>query len=231
MKILIVDDDKDIRELIVQTLKSDGYELVTAGNGNEAMKVFDDSFDLVLLDVMMPFKDGITTCLEIRAVSTVPVIFLTAKVQDTDQVLGLTAGADDYIKKPFVPHVLQAKVKAVLRRATVFSNQPGSEKLDESIVIKNLEINERNHQVFMNGNEISLTKTEFDILLLLSKNTGQVFSAENIYDSVWGEESDDYSSNTVMVHVKKLRDKLKDKSGEVEYIKTVWGVGYKIEKV
>lgn len=230
MKILIVDDEKEIRELLVACMSNEGYEAVEAVHGKQALELFDDSFDLILLDVMMPFMDGITTCLEIRKTSKVPIVFLTAKSQDTDQILGLTAGADDYIKKPFMPSVLVAKVKAILRRSVEF-NENSEKKLDNIIAIDNLKLDIEAHQLFMNGLELKLTKTEFEILTLLATNRGQVFSIERIYESIWKEEYYEVSANTVMVHIKKLRDKVDKGRGKDTLIKTVWGVGYKIEKV
>jgi len=232
MKILVVDDEKEIRELIEATLKQKNYDIETASNGVKAMEVFDDSFHLVLLDVMMPFKDGIITCQEIREKSNVPIVFLTAKVQDADQILGLSVGADDYIKKPFVPSVLLAKVQAVLRRSTVFNerNKTEDKEVNNIVYIKDIRMDKSSHQVFRGNKEIILTKTEFDILLLLATYKGQVFSIEKIYEHVWKESFMDGSSNTVMVHIKKLRDKVELKKGCLEYIKTVWGVGYKVEK-
>jgi len=228
-KILVVDDEQAIRALLEATLRQDGHEIIQAVNGVQVLKCLDDSIDLVILDVMMPYKDGVTTCLEIRAQSQVPVIFLTAKTQDTDQILGLTAGADDYLKKPFVPSVLQAKVKAMLRRTSLAGGY--KESLEGSgIRVEDLTIDHASYQVFRDGQEIILTKKEFDILYLLASYRGQVFSTEKIYQHVWEEAFMDVSSNTVMVHIKKLRDKL-EKGVATKYIKTVWGVGYKIDKI
>lgn len=225
-KILIVDDEKDIRTLIKACLRNDGYEVVEAENGVQAMELFDESFSLVLLDLMMPLKDGIETCLEIREKSRVPVIFLTAKSQDRDMVFGLTAGADDYIVKPFTPPILIARVKANIRRYKSFYTY----KEDQEVIIKDIRMNEKSRQVYISDKEVILTKTEFDILLLLANHPNQVFSIEKIYEIVWGEAFLDGSANTVMVHIKKLRTKLEKAGGDFEYIKTVWGVGYKIEK-
>lgn len=226
-KILIVDDEKDIRMLIKACLKNEGYVVEEAENGAKAMEIFDDTFSLVLLDMMMPEKDGVTTCLEIRQKSKVPVIFLTAKSQDGDMVLGLTAGADDYVVKPFTPPVLIARVKANIRRYKTFNDHEPTEK---EVIIKDIRMNEMSREVYVAGTEMTLTKTEFDILFLFVKHPNQVFSIERIYEIVWGEEFLDGSANTVMVHIKKLRTKLEQAGGAYEYIKTVWGVGYKIEK-
>lgn len=228
-KILVVDDEKDIRMLIKACLVNEGYEVVEASDGQKALEVFDDSFALVLLDMMMPNKDGLSTCLEIRQTSKVPVIFLTAKSQDGDTVLGLTAGADDYITKPFTPPVLVARVKANIRRFRIF-NEGSDKTISGEVKVQDIRIDEMSHQVYVAEQEVVLTKTEFDILLLFAKHPNQVFSIERIYEHVWGEEFLDGSSNTVMVHIKKLRSKLEKANDAYEYIKTVWGVGYKIEK-
>lgn len=229
MKILIVDDEKDIRELLVACMCNEGYQAVTANHGKQALEIFDDSFGLVLLDVMMPFMDGIETCRHIRSKSNVPIVFLTAKTQDSDQILGLDAGADDYINKPFVPSVLVAKVKALIRRSCEF-NAGGEQKTDDFIYVEDIKIDTNARDIFRNDEELKLTKTEFEIFVLLATHRGQVFSIEQIYESIWGEEFYEASSNTVMVHIKKLRDKVDKGKGKQALIKTVWGVGYKIEK-
>lgn len=227
-RILVVDDEKDIRMLIKACLVNEGYEVVEASDGEKALELFDESFSMVLLDMMMPNKDGLSTCLEIRQSSKVPIIFLTAKSQDGDMVFGLTAGADDYITKPFTPPVLVARVKANIRRFKTFNEQ--SDQTSKKIVVKDIHIDEMSHEVFVAGEEVVLTKTEFDILVLFAKHPNQVFSIERIYEHVWGEAFLDGSSNTVMVHIKKLRSKLEKANDAYDYIKTVWGVGYKIEK-
>lgn len=225
-KILIVDDDKDIRQLLKVCLTNDDYQVVEATNGKEALDVFDDTISLVVLDIMMPILDGIQTCMKLRDKSDVPILFLTAKTQDSDMILGLQIGADDYIKKPFTPPVLIAKIKAMLRR---YNNLGLNETAKSVIHVQDLEIDEMSHTVKKGNHMIALTRTEFDILLLLSKHKGQVFSIQRIYESIWNEPYYDASSNTVMVHIKKLRSKIDDNQKEHPYIKTVWGVGYKID--
>lgn len=224
--ILIVDDDPDIVDLVEICLKNEGYHVITAENGAKALELMAPSVQLVILDVMMPKLDGIKTCMELRKRSNVPIIFLTAKVQDTDQILGLQVGADDYIKKPFTPAILIAKVKAVLRRY----QQLGSTKLTNQgvIQIRELTLDEGTHKVLVNNEEVQLTKTEFEILHLLAQYKGQVFSIRRIYESIWKEDYFEDSANTVMVHVKRLRKKL-DNHTSSEIIQTVWGVGYKVE--
>ncbi|MCM1988348.1 response regulator transcription factor [Oceanirhabdus seepicola] len=227
-KILIVDDDLDIRNLIEIYLKNEGYEIVKAKNGKEALELIDDSFDLVLLDVMMPLMDGTTTCTEIRKNYNMPIIFLTAKTEDMDKVIGLTVGADDYITKPFNAIELIARIKANIRRYVDF-NVAKREQLSKIITVNDLEINLDTHKVNRSNKEIYLTKTEFNILVLLTKNRGIVFSINKIYDRVWGEESLLNANNTVMVHIRKLREKIEVDPKNPKYIKTIWGVGYKIE--
>ncbi|WP_163859988.1 response regulator transcription factor [Paenibacillus elgii] len=174
---------------------------------------------------MMPRMDGIKTCFKIRETSTIPIIMLSAKEEDIDKITGLTTGADDYVAKPFNPLELLARVKAQLRRQT-FSAKEANDSL---IRIQDLVIDKAKHSVTMNGIEISLTPREFSILQLLASSPGQVFSADKIYESVWNEPFG-YSDNTVMVHIRNLREKIEDRPREPRYIKTVWGVGYKIEK-
>lgn len=225
-KILVVDDDRDIRQLLKVCLTNDGYDVIEATNGKAAIEVFDTTISLVVLDIMMPVMDGIQTCMALRDKSDVPILFLTAKTQDSDMILGLQIGADDYIKKPFTPPVLIAKIKAMLRRY----NNMSRKRVEKSVIhIQDLEIDEMSHTVNRGDQVISLTRTEFDILLLLSKHKGQVFSIQRIYESIWNEPYYDASSNTVMVHIKKLRSKINDNQKDHPYIKTVWGVGYKID--
>ena len=225
VKILITDDDPDIRKMLSILLSNDGYEVAEAENGKEALEMLDDSIDLILLDVMMPVMDGVKTCIKIRELSNVPIIFLTAKDTDMDQILGLGAGADDYIPKPFSPPVLNARIRTVLRRSSVYLSE---EKID-TIKIRDLKINASEHKAEINGKKLKLTPTEFDILFLLMKNKGRVFSIEQIYNIIWDEPDMKSSSNTVMVHIRKLREKIENEAGNQEYLKTEWGVGYKIE--
>lgn len=226
-KIMIVDDNPDIVDLIEICLVNENYEVIKAFDGVEALSKMDPSIQLILLDVMMPRMDGIKTCIEIRKKYNVPIIFLTAKVQDSDQILGLLVGADDYIKKPFTHPVLLAKVKAALRRY----QQLGSTQQAGigTIQIKELVINEKSFTATVSQTEVSLTKKEFEILLLLAKHKGQVFSVRHIYESIWQEEYFEDSANTVMVHIKRLRKKLDCHAVTQEIIHTVWGVGYKID--
>ncbi|PUA37839.1 DNA-binding response regulator [Paenibacillus elgii] len=224
--VLVVDDDSEIRDVIHVYLRNEGYRILEAVDGLEALDVLkSNSVQLVILDVMMPRMDGIKTCFKIRETSTIPIIMLSAKEEDIDKITGLTTGADDYVAKPFNPLELLARVKAQLRRQT-FSAKEANDSL---IRIQDLVIDKAKHSVTMNGIEISLTPREFSILQLLASSPGQVFSADKIYESVWNEPFG-YSDNTVMVHIRNLREKIEDRPREPRYIKTVWGVGYKIEK-
>lgn len=228
--ILVVDDEKEIAELIEIHLMSQDYNVTKAKNGVEALKLIDENhFDLVLLDVMMPKMDGKETLKKIREKSNVPVIMVTAKTSEKDKVEGLTLGADDYVTKPIKPLELIARVKAQLRRFTVLN--PNKAEMDEpnEIYIRNLYVNRDTHEVKVDGEQIKLTKIEFDILYLLARNPNKVFSTEDIFENVWKEKNFD-ATNNVMVHIRRLRNKLKEEIREEKIITTVWGVGYKIEK-
>lgn len=228
--ILVVDDEKEIAELIEIHLMSQDYNVTKAKNGVEALKMLDENhFDLVLLDVMMPKMDGKETLKKIREKNNVPVIMVTAKTSEKDKVEGLTLGADDYVTKPIKPLELIARVKAQLRRFTVLNpNKVEIEEPDE-ITIRNLYVNKVTHDVKVDDELIKLTKIEFDILYLLAKNPNKVFSTEEIFENVWKEKNFD-ATNNVMVHIRRLRNKLKEETREEKIITTVWGVGYKIEK-
>ena len=228
--ILVVDDEKEIAELIEIHLMSQDYDVKKAKNGIEALKLLSEShYDLVLLDVMMPKMDGKETLKKIREKYNIPVIMVTAKTSEKDKVEGLTLGADDYVTKPIKPLELIARVKAQLRRFTVLNpNKPLVEEPDE-ITIRNLYVNKETHEVKVDDEQIKLTKIEFDILFLLAKNPNKVFSTEDIFENVWKEKNFD-ATNNVMVHIRRLRNKLKEDTREEKIITTVWGVGYKIEK-
>lgn len=221
--ILVVDDDKDIRELISVYLKAEDFYVDKACNGEEALKFIEENhYDLVLLDIMMPKMDGLETLINIRKKFMMPVIFLTAKNQEVDLLRGLSLGADDYIPKPFSSLELIARVKAQLRRYTVFNNINKS-----TITIGELVLDVDMHRVTVDGKEIKLTPTEYKILELLCKNRNIVFSVEQIYENIW---RDKYAvgDTSIMVHITKLRQKIEKDPKNPEYIKTVWGVGYKI---
>ena len=227
--ILIVDDEKEIRDLIEIYLKNEGYSTLKASDGFEALSLLKSrEVQLIILDVMMPNMDGIRACMKIREERNTPIIMLSAKSEDMDKIMGLTTGADDYITKPFNPLELIARVKSQLRRYIKLNNN--SVAFGRAILeIDDLVINTETHEVSIDGKMVKLTPREFDILELLARNPGKVFSIENIYQSVW-QESFIQSDNTVMVHIRKIREKLEKDPRKPRYIKTVWGVGYKIEK-
>lgn len=221
--ILVVDDDKDIRELITVYMQTENFSVDKASNGEEALKLIKEkSYDIVLLDIMMPKVDGLQTLIEIRKKYTMPVIFLTAKNDEIDMIKGLALGADDYIFKPFSSMELIARVKSQLRRYTIFNNP------DKSVItIGDLVLDTDMRRVTVYGNEILLTPTEYKILELLCKNRNIVFSVEQIYENIWRNKYA-VGDTSIMVHITKLRQKIEKDPKRPEYVKTVWGVGYKI---
>ncbi|HSP48118.1 MAG TPA: response regulator transcription factor [Clostridiaceae bacterium] len=226
--ILIVDDEKEIRELIEIYLTNEGYHTLKATNGEEALEVLNaNHVDLIVLDIMMPKKDGIQATMELRKTKNMPIIMLSAKTQDMDKIHGLTSGADDYLTKPFNPLELIARIKSQLRRYYVLnSEKPRNESI---LTLDDITININTREVKKGEKDIKLTKTEFDMLEYMTRNVGIVLSVEKIYENVWKEEFLE-SENTVMVHIRKLREKIEDDPRNPRYIKTVWGVGYKVEK-
>ena len=226
--ILICDDDRDIVAALKIYLSSQkDYRLFEAYTGKQALEaVKNNDIQLVLLDIMMPEMDGIEAMVKIREISNVPVILLTAKSEDTDKVLGLTVGADDYITKPFNPVELQARVKSQLRRYM----QLGSGQVQPSrITIGGIELDDKSKEVFLDGEKVNLTRTEYDILKLLMEHPGEVFSPNQIYETVW-KDSPYGIENTVAVHIRHLREKLEYNPAEPRYLKVVWGRGYKMEE-
>ena len=227
--VLVVDDDKEIVELLEFYLKNEGYKVYKGYDGEEALRIIDQqSIDLLVLDVMMPKLDGLEVCRKIRDTKNIPILMLSAKVEDMDKIIGLTTGADDYMEKPFNPLELVARVKALIRRAMMQSSY--STKLaDNQFFIHSLLINKKNHTVKVEDKYLSLTPIEFDILYLLVSSPGRVYSSEEIFERVWNEES--YGiSKTVMIHISNLRKKIEDATNGEKIIQTVWGVGYKIEE-
>jgi DNA-binding response OmpR family regulator len=227
--ILVADDDRDIREVIRIYMRNEGYKVLEAEDGAQALEIIlQHKIDLIILDVMMPQLDGITACLKIREVSHVPIIMLSAKEEYLDKITGLSTGADDYVTKPFNHLELMARVKAQLRRQN-FGASPQARSNSE-IQIDDLVINKEHHRVTVRGQAVSLTPIEFSILELLAGHQGQVFSIDKIYQNVWKEQHEFYSENTVMVHIRNIREKIELCPREPQYIKTIWGVGYKIDK-
>ena len=227
--ILVCDDDKEIVDAISIYLSGEGFRIIKAYDGAEALKLMEENHvDLVIMDVMMPGMDGIHATLKIRETSSVPIIILSAKSEDTDKILGLNIGADDYIAKPFNPLELVARVKSQLRRYTKLGNMSGSQS---QAVYKcgGLQINDDNKEVFVDGEPVKLTRIEYNILLLLVKNAGKVFSIDEIFQQIWNEEAIG-ADNTVAVHIRHIREKIEINPKEPRYLKVVWGVGYKVEK-
>lgn len=224
-KILIVDDEEDIISFLKDSLEEEDYEVFTACSGEEVIEKVKLYPDLILLDIMMPDKNGYEVCNEIRDIVNCPIIFLTAKSEEQDMVKGLAIGGDDYIQKPFSLKALKARINAHLRREK--RNINSSDK--NNLYFKNLSLNLRNREVYCNGQEVILTKKEFDIIEFLAVNCGQVFSKEQIYEKIWGYDAEGDSAS-VAEHVKKIRQKLQSLDSKEEYISTVWGVGYKWEK-
>ena len=226
--ILICDDEKDIVEALAIYLGGEGYRIFRAYNGEEALEIIrEENIQLILMDIMMPVMDGITAMAKIRQKSNIPIIFLTAKGQDTDKVLGLNLGADDYVTKPFNPVELMARVRAQLRRYITFGGNAQSSS-DSELVVGGIRLDDKAKTVFVNGDEVSLTPTEFQILKLFMENTGKVYSPKDIYRLVW-EDAPMGSEGTVAVHIRHLREKIEINPSEPRYLKVVWGQGYKME--
>lgn len=231
-KILIADDEKDIATAIEIYLKSEGYETETAENGQLALeRVKAGGIDLVILDIMMPVMDGITAMAKIREFSNIPIILLTAKSEDTDKVLGLTVGADDYVTKPFNPMELIARVKAQVRRINWHAEENLQQALESELVIEmgGVRLDDSAKTVALDGEIISLTPKEFDILKLLMGQPGHVFSPKDIFEKVWNDTTV-INENTVAVHIRHLREKLEIDPANPRYIKVVWGRGYEFSK-
>lgn len=229
-KILVCDDDKEIVEAIEIYLSQEGYEVEKAYDGIEALKVMKETkVDLLVIDVMMPRLDGIRATLKIREQNNIPIIILSAKSEDADKILGLNVGADDYVTKPFNPLELVARVKSQLRRFTQLGSTVAVES-EAVFVTGGLTVNDDLKEVTVDGEPVKLTPIEYNILLLLVKNQGKVFSIEQIYESIWNEEAIG-ADNTVAVHIRHIREKIEINPKEPRYLKVVWGIGYKIEKL
>ena len=228
-KILVVDDEREIADVVELYLKNETYQVVKCYNGRDALEAVEkEKPDLALLDVMLPDIDGFTILQKIREKYTFPVIMLTAKTEYMDKINGLTLGADDYIAKPFNPLELMARVKAQLRRSTKYNE--GNRSQEDIIDFGGLFLNRNTHECIYNERELTLTPIEFDILWILCENRGQVISSEQLFEQVWKEKYYKNSNNTVMVHIRHLREKMSGPTGKSDFIKTVWGVGYRVEK-
>lgn len=226
-KILIADDNPEIREVLSVLLKSEGYGIIEAADGNEAVEKAKENPDLIILDVMMPGKDGFMACVDIRKISVAPILFLTAKTEDADKTMGFSAGGDDYLVKPFSYAEIIARVKALLRRCYVYQAENGSK--EKIIEVGDMTVNVDKRSVEIEGEFISLTDIEYSILKLLVQNRKKVFSAKEIYETVWEKPYLYGDNNTVMVHIRRLRTKIEKDTQNPVYLKTVWGRGYTVE--
>lgn len=229
INILVVDDEKAVADLIEVYLENENYHVLKFYSGREALQCLEhETIDLAILDVMLPDINGFTICQQIREKHNFPVIMLTAKDEEVDKITGLTLGADDYITKPFRPLEMVARVKAQLRRFTKYNAaEPVQE--ENAIVFSGLVLDRDKHECLLNEKPLALTPTEFSILWVLASNRGRVVSSEDLFREVWGEKYFTKDNNTVMVHIRHLREKMHDNAEKPKYIKTVWGVGYKIE--
>lgn len=228
-RILIVDDEREIADVVELYLRNENYEVEKCYNGTDALRCIEENApDMALLDVMLPDIDGFTILQKIREKYTFPVIMLTAKTEYMDKINGLTLGADDYIAKPFNPLELIARVKAQLRRFTKYND--GGRPQEDIIDFAGLVLNRSTHECVYNERALTLTPIEFDILWILCENRGQVISSEQLFEQVWKEKYYKNSNNTVMVHIRHLREKMSGPTGKSDFIKTVWGVGYRVEK-
>jgi DNA-binding response OmpR family regulator len=228
-QILICDDDKEIAAAIAIYLENEGYKTHLAYNGKEALTAVEE-FDikLIIMDVMMPQLDGLRATMEIRKERNIPIIMLSAKSEDTDKIMGLSVGADDYVTKPFNPLELIARVKSQLRRFTVLGSLPTPES--EIYTVGGLTVDNNNKTVSVDGEDVRLTPLEFKIILLLIRSPGRVFSIDEIYERVWGEDAF-AADNTIAVHIRRIREKIEIDPKNPRYLKVVWGIGYKVEKL
>ena len=231
--ILVCDDEKEIVEAIEIYLMQEGYKVLKAYNGREALDILQkEQVHLLVLDLMMPEMDGIHAMMEIRKTSSIPIIVLSAKSQDSDKILGLNIGADDYITKPFNPLELVARVKSALRRYTSLGTMQAEEEEEKEHIYRTggLMVNDDRKEVTVDGEKVKLTRIEYNILLLLIQNKGKVFSIDEIYEKIWKEEAF-YADNTVTVHIRHIREKIEIDPKNPKYLKVLWGIGYKIESI
>ena len=228
-KILLIEDDQDIREGVRILLESESYAVTEADSGEAGLRLLTGDTDLVILDVMMPGMSGLKTCEEIRKTSYVPILFLTAKAQESDKLIGLMAGGDDYLAKPFSYAELLGRVKALLRRYQVYRGKAGAGRTDRYLEAAGLRVNLDFNQVFADGEEKELSTIEYKLLLLMMQHPRRIFSAQQLYESIWEEPYFYTCSNTVMVHISKLRAKIEQDPQRSRRIATVWGKGYRFE--
>lgn len=230
IKILVADDDEDIRDVIEILLNSEGYQVYKAKDGQEALEMMKEiTFRLVILDIMMPGLNGYQACVEIRKYSMAPILFLSAKSQDSDKTLCFSSGGDDYMSKPFSYNELVSRVKALLRRYMVYKGDENTVEASKALKVDDVMIDEQKRIVMVGDTEIDLTDIEFQLLVLLVKNRGQVFSAERLYETIWKESYYYSANNTVMVHMRNLRKKIEKDPQNPQIIKTIWGKGYRCD--
>lgn len=229
--ILIVDDNPEIREIIQILLSGEGYQVHEAASGHQALTLLKQtSFDLIILDIMMPGINGYQTCLEIRKISNAPILFLSARTQESDKTLGFSSGGDDYLAKPFSYAELVSRAKALLRRYQVYQGKPALPAQTSVVTYAQLTLNKQTQEVTKNEIPVDLTDTEYSILHLLLTHQGQIFSAEHLYESIWNEPYYYGAGNVIMVHIRNLRRKIEDDPKNPALIKTVWGRGYRCDK-
>jgi Response regulators consisting of a CheY-like receiver domain and a winged-helix DNA-binding domain len=230
INILVVDDEKEIADLVQIYLENDGYHVFKAKSAEEGLEILSNQdIELAILDIMLPRMSGLELCRKIREYNNIPIIMLSAKSEDLDKIVGLGTGADDYVAKPFNPLELTARVKSQIRRYRQFNPSQNQEDSEYEIQIEGLQIQKNSHKVVVYGEEVKLTPIEFDILYLLASNPGIIFNTDEIFERVWNEKVYE-ANNTVMVHIRRLRGKMQEDTREKKIIITVWGVGYKIEK-
>jgi two-component system OmpR family response regulator len=229
--VLVADDSPEIIEIVDILLSSEGYKVIKATNGQEAVDLVDENVDLIILDVVMPVKNGFAACREIREKTNAPILFLTAKTQESDKVIGFSSGGDDYLLKPFSYSEFTSRVKSLIRRYYVYQgiNVENVEDESKEIIIRDLSINLDTKEVKLKGENISLTTIEYDMIVLMIQNKKKVFSSKNLYESIWNEPYFYTANNTIMVHITNLRKKIEKDRQDPEYIKTAWGKGYYID--
>ena len=225
-KIMVVDDNDEIREIIQVLLHSEGYEIIEANHGKKAIELLDDNIDLIILDVMMPEIDGFQVCRVMREKTNAPILFLTAKGQESDKTLGFSSGGDDYLTKPFSYNELNARVKALLRRYYIYQGKKREKEKNHLMMTGSLQLDEKNRNVKVHEKEICLTDIEYDILHYLLINRHQIISSSQLYEAIWHEDYYYGANNTIMVHIRHLRQKIEDDPQNPKIIKTSWGKGY-----
>lgn len=228
-RILVADDSPEIRQIVQILLSAEGFEVLEAEDGQQAVDRVDESVDLIILDVVMPVKDGVSACLDIRKKTLAPILFLTAKAQDSDKTMGFSAGGDDYLAKPFSYSELVSRVKSLLRRYYIYQGKPDVPAVQEVLMAGRIRVEPASHTVTVGGAPVALTDIEYRMLVLLLTHRKKIFSAENLYESIWEEPYFYTANNTVMVHIRNLRKKIEDDPQNPTILKTVWGKGYCIE--